>query len=153
MGDTPQKYSLASMPRFCFEIRVGESRNGRTRNVIFTLKAAQDVASHKLRRATWRDKFEKILKQKGEKFETFYNSYQCQWDNIVNKQKIVIFGQWLSFPTPEVHGSNPVISKILFIINCIETTKIKKKRPGMAHFLKIKLWFLCLISFLMKCWT
>ena len=24
----------------------------------------------------------------------------------------------------------------LFIINCIEKTKINKKRPGMAHFLK-----------------
>ena len=41
---------------------------------------------------------------------------------------------------PEVRGSTPVIGKIfiehLFIINCIEKTKINKKRPGMAHFLK-----------------
>ena len=40
----------------------------------------------------------------------------------------------------EVHGSNPVIGKIyvehLFTVNCIEKTKIKKKRPGIAHFLK-----------------
>ena len=38
---------------------------------------------------------------------------------------------------PEVHGSNPVIGKIyiehLFTVNSIEKTKIKKKRPGMAH--------------------
>ena len=45
---------------------------------------------------------------------------------------------------PEVCGSAPVIGKIyiehlfvyLFIINCIEKTKINKKRPGMAHFKK-----------------
>ena len=44
-----------------------------------------------------------------------------------------------SLPIPEVHGSNPVISKNLyrtFTVNCIEKTKIKKKRPGMAHFFK-----------------
>ena len=37
---------------------------------------------------------------------------------------------------PEVHSSNPVIGKNLywtFTVNCIEKTKIKKKRPGMAH--------------------
>ena len=44
---------------------------------------------------------------------------------------------------PEVRGSTPVIGKIyiehlfvyLFIINCIEKTKINKKRPGIAHLL------------------
>ena len=40
---------------------------------------------------------------------------------------------------PEVHSLNPVIGKIyiehLFIVNCIEKTKIKK-RPGMAHLKK-----------------
>ena len=46
-----------------------------------------------------------------------------------------------SLPTPEVRGSNPVIGKLLsdiylFTDNYIEKTKIKKKRPGMAHFLK-----------------
>ena len=38
--------------------------------------------------------------------------------------------EW-SLPIPKVHGSNPVIGKIyferLFIVNCIEKTKIKKK--------------------------
>ena len=37
---------------------------------------------------------------------------------------------------PEVHSSNPVIGKILywtFTVNCIQKTKIKKRRPGMAH--------------------
>ena len=41
-----------------------------------------------------------------------------------------------SLPTPGVRGSNPVIGKIyieLFTANCIEKTKIKKKRPGMVH--------------------
>ena len=40
---------------------------------------------------------------------------------------------------PEVSGLNPVIGKKLyspFIVNCIEKTKIKKKRPGKANFLK-----------------
>ena len=42
-----------------------------------------------------------------------------------------------SLPIPEVRSLNPVIGKNLFwtfTVNCIETTKIKKKRPGMAHF-------------------
>ena len=43
-----------------------------------------------------------------------------------------------SLAIPEVRGSNPVIGKIyiehLFTVNCIAKTKIKKKRPGMAHF-------------------
>ena len=49
---------------------------------------------------------------------------------------------------PEVCVSTPVVGKIyidhlyvyLFIINCIEKTKINKKRPGMAHFFKKKLF-------------
>ena len=45
----------------------------------------------------------------------------------------------LSLPTPEIHGSSPVKGKTFYIehlytINCIEKTKIKKKRLGMAHF-------------------
>ena len=43
-------------------------------------------------------------------------------------------------PIPEVWGSNPVIGKIyiehLFPCNCIEKTKIQKKRPVMAHLIK-----------------
>ena len=51
-----------------------------------------------------------------------------------------------SLPTPEVRGSNPVIGKLLsdiclFAVNCVEKTKIKKKRPRMAHLKKkIKVW-------------
>ena len=45
---------------------------------------------------------------------------------------------------PEVRGSNPVIGKIyiehLFAVNCIENTKIKKKRPGMVHFQRSWIW-------------
>ena len=42
-------------------------------------------------------------------------------------------------PTPEIHGTNPVIGKLLsvlfylFNVNCVEKTKIYKKRQGMAH--------------------
>ena len=39
-------------------------------------------------------------------------------------------------PTPEICGSNPDIGKTL-TSNCkLEKTKIKKKRPGMAHLKK-----------------
>ena len=49
-----------------------------------------------------------------------------------------------SLSMPAVGSLTPVIGKIyiehlfvyLFIINCIEKTKINKKRPGAAHFLK-----------------
>ena len=42
-----------------------------------------------------------------------------------------------SLPILEVRGSNPVIGKKLFTLNCIEMLKTKKKRPGMAHLKKI----------------
>ena len=45
-----------------------------------------------------------------------------------------------SLLTPEIHGLNPVIGKNLywmFFVNSIKKTKIKKKRPGLVHFLKI----------------
>ena len=47
--------------------------------------------------------------------------------------------EW-SLPIQEVCSSNSVISKNLywtFTVNCIEKTKIKKKRPRMAYNLKI----------------
>ena len=42
-------------------------------------------------------------------------------------------------PVLEIRGSNPVIGKIYiehFKLSTVEKTKIKKKRPGMAHFFK-----------------
>ena len=49
-----------------------------------------------------------------------------------------------SLPIPEVRGSNPIIDKKLYLYwtfvycqLCIEKTKIKKKRPGMAHLKKL----------------
>ena len=43
-----------------------------------------------------------------------------------------------SLLTPDVRGSNPVISKLhivhLFTVNCIEKTKIKKKEAGNTIF-------------------
>ena len=45
--------------------------------------------------------------------------------------------------TPEFRGLNLDIGKLLygtfFTVNCIKKTKIKKKRPGMAHLRSIKL--------------
>ena len=47
-------------------------------------------------------------------------------------------GTW-SLPTPEIHGSNPFIGKLLldiylFPVNCIEKTKIKQKEVRIGHF-------------------
>ena len=48
-----------------------------------------------------------------------------------------------SLPIPEIRGSNPVIGYNiyyhLYLKNCIEKTKIKKKRPGTAQFFLKKL--------------
>ena len=44
-----------------------------------------------------------------------------------------------SLPIPEVRGSNPVIGKKFILNNCIEETKIKKKRPGRAQLKKINM--------------
>ena len=43
-----------------------------------------------------------------------------------------------SLPIAKVLGSNPDIGKKIehFTVNCIEKTKIKEKRPGIAHFFK-----------------
>ena len=38
--------------------------------------------------------------------------------------------------TPEIRGTNPDIGKILSTNSTTEKTKIKKKRPGMAHLKK-----------------
>ena len=38
--------------------------------------------------------------------------------------------------TPEIRGTNPDIGKILSTNSTTEKTKIKKKRPGMAHLRK-----------------
>ena len=42
-----------------------------------------------------------------------------------------------SLPTSEIRGLNPDVGKSLFTNCTIEKTKIKIKRPGMAHLLKI----------------
>ena len=44
----------------------------------------------------------------------------------------------LLLPTKKVSDFNPVISKLLYVehlftLNCLEKTKIKKKRPVIAH--------------------
>ena len=40
-----------------------------------------------------------------------------------------------SLPAPEIRSSKPVVGNFVFNDDCIEKTKIKKKRPGMAHIL------------------
>ena len=52
-----------------------------------------------------------------------------------------------SLPTPDVRGSNPDIGKVLSTNCTLEKTKIKKKRPGMAHLLKKSLKFLETLKF------
>ena len=47
-----------------------------------------------------------------------------------------------SFPKAEVCSSNPVIGEILFIINCIEKKKIKKKEAGNGPLKKSRLNYL-----------
>ena len=52
-------------------------------------------------------------------------------------------------PIPEVQGSNLVIAKNLywtFSVNCIEKTKIKKNRPGMAHLKNLITTWSCLFD-------
>ena len=63
----------------------------------------------------------------------FNNNIQLYW--------AVVVAQLVerSLPIPEVHGSNPVISKNLywtFTANFIEKMTIRNKRLGMAHFFK-----------------
>ena len=70
-------------------------------------------------------------------------SFLNQFKSITPREVVVAQLVERSLPIPEVHGSNPVIGKNLFIHwtfvycqLCIEKTKIKEKRPGMAHFFK-----------------
>ena len=51
----------------------------------------------------------------------------------------VVVAQWVewSLLIPVVRRSNKVIGNILYstlTVNCIEKMKIKKRKPGMAHF-------------------
>ena len=65
---------------------------------------------------------------------------------------VALMVEW-SLQIPEVRGSNPVISKHLcrtFTVDCIEKTKIKKKSPGMVHFVNfgsVEVWSTCGIIF------
>ena len=69
-------------------------------------------------------------------------NYQYWWAVVVAQ-----LVEW-SLPIPEAHGSNPVISRNLFIYwtfvfcqLCVEKTKIKKKIPEMGHLKKpYKYW-------------
>ena len=53
-----------------------------------------------------------------------------RWRDYLFKSQLVE----RSLRTPEVRGSNPVIGKILFIINGIEKTKEKKKEVDNGPF-------------------
>ena len=59
--------------------------------------------------------------------ESSFTNYKPSWAVVVGQL------EERSLLTPEIHGSNPIIGKILSTYCIIEKTKIKKKRPGMAH--------------------
>ena len=107
----------------------------------------------------WSSGYVRWLMYEGCGFESWHHildhffTYICckNWNDVCLKRpKInnkrgrwgVIVAQLVerSRPISEVCGLNPVIGKYLFwtlfTVNCIEKTKIKKKRPGLAHFLK-----------------
>ena len=74
-----------------------------------------------------------------------YCYYSVSILECVNSDWAVVVAQLVehSLPITEVRSSNPVIGKNLFIYwtfvycqLCVEKTKIKKKRPGMAHLKK-----------------
>ena len=45
-----------------------------------------------------------------------------------------------SLPTPEIRSSNPVIDQILHVLSTVlKRQKLKKKSPGIAHFLRREL--------------
>ena len=58
----------------------------------------------------------------------------CSGKNVWAVVVAKLVERWL--PIREVCSSNPVIGKNLYqtlTVNCIEKTKVLKKRPGMAH--------------------
>ena len=65
----------------------------------------------------------------------------CTYQNLGNNWAVVV-AQLVerSLPTPEIHGSIPVIGNFLFrtfvnlLPNVLKRQKEKKKRSGMAHF-------------------
>ena len=69
---------------------------------------------------------------------------QVMWLILTNQKEsflAVVLAQLAKrlLPTPEVHGSNLSSARFywtLLAVNCIEKTKLKKNRPGMAHFKK-----------------
>ena len=69
------------------------------------------------------------------------NSFYVLTNKNDTSSRAVVVAQLVErlLPVPEVCGSNPVTGKKIygtFTVNCIKKTKIKKKVPGMAHFLK-----------------
>ena len=64
------------------------------------------------------------------------------FENETSEVVVTQLVEW-SLSISEACGSTPVIAKFilnfcLFIIGCFEKTKINKKRPGIAHFLKMR---------------
>ena len=71
--------------------------------------------------------------------------YLPRMKNFLHPKRAVVVAQLVErlLPIPEICGLNPVIGKKLLIYwtfvycqMCIEKTKIKQNRPGMAHFFK-----------------
>ena len=66
-------------------------------------------------------------------------------DDITGAVVVAQLTEW-SLPTPEIRSSNPDIGNEIFqtylSVNCYsEKTKIKKKKPGMAHSKKYRQTF------------
>ena len=87
------------------------------------------------------------------------HKFLCFWGHISSAKILsvwtVILAQLVEqlVSTPEVRGSNQVIGKIcfehLFTVNWIEKTKIKKKKPWIAHLKHTD----CRRKFLLKKWA
>ena len=95
------------------------------------------------------------------KYKKTFNKVNTIYLELFNKKHLetnflaVVVAQLVVqlIPTPQFHGSNPVVSKIyiehLFTVNCMEITKIKKKEAGNVGFKKPNFQhfsFLCIRS-------
>ena len=86
----------------------------------------------------WLDKV-KIRKNQPQYYYERLQYFLLQYtENFIIRAVVVAQLVERLLPNPEVRSSNPVICKNLHWtftgFNCIEKTKIKKKRPRMAHF-------------------
>ena len=84
----------------------------------------------------------KVLGEKGQLLNLFLGWADSEPSSPVRLKNswVVVVVQLVErlLPTPEIRSSNPDIGIILSTYCIILKTKLKKKRPGMAHLLKAK---------------